>query len=275
MVFTQGDVRRQPFGQFRCPRRRSARSGSGEERSAAFRTFFENCHLPLATVLRLMFAFAANCSYDDAMQFAAREEATVSRESVADWYNFCREVGVDDFLHRQEEMGQIGGPGTVVQIDEAKFGRRKYHRGRMVEGHWLLGMIQDGSEDFRLEICPDNERTAVALIPLIERHVAPGGIIRTDQWRAYWSLPQSGYIHETVNHSEEFVTTEGVHTQRIEAMWRPMRQFFRGRHIPEDSFADHVVEYQWRRNCRLAGLDRFHELVRAAAELWGHQPLAS
>ena len=221
-----------PYGRFRCPRRSRTAAAVGEERSASFRTFLEDCRLPLATVLRLMFAYAVNCPYDDAVQFAARQSAIVSRETVADWYHFCREVVVDDFLRRQSDSGQIGGPDTVVQVDEAKFGRRKYHRGRMVEGHWLLGIIQDGSDDFRLEICPDNERTSDALIPLIERHVAPGGVIRTDQWRAYWSLPQSGYIHETVNHSEEFVTVEGVHTQRIEAMLRPMRQFFRGRHIP-------------------------------------------
>ena len=30
----------------------------------------------------------------------------------------------------------IGGPG--VKIDESKFGKGKYNRGRMVDGHWVL-----------------------------------------------------------------------------------------------------------------------------------------
>jgi len=34
-------------------------------------------------------------------------------------------------MHNQK---QIGGDGIIVKIDEAKFGRRKYHRGRLIAG---------------------------------------------------------------------------------------------------------------------------------------------
>jgi len=37
---------------------------------------------------------------------------------------------------------QIGGNGLIVEIDEAKFGRRKYNRGRLITGQWLLGGIE-------------------------------------------------------------------------------------------------------------------------------------
>jgi hypothetical protein len=40
-----------------------------------------------------------------------------------------------------------------------KFGKRKYNRGKRVEGSWILGMIEidTASEvNFRLEICTDN-----------------------------------------------------------------------------------------------------------------------
>ena len=34
-------------------------------------------------------------------------------------------------------------------MDETKIGKKKYHKGRHVEGAWLVSLIEDGSEDFR------------------------------------------------------------------------------------------------------------------------------
>ena len=61
--------------------------------------------------------------------------------------------------------------GLVIEIDETKIGKRKYNRGRMVEGSWIPGFIQSvdtEGDGFRLEICPDNKRDAETLIPLIK-----------------------------------------------------------------------------------------------------------
>ncbi|RVE50395.1 hypothetical protein evm_004932 [Chilo suppressalis] len=138
--------------------------------------------------------------------------------TVADWYNYCRESVVIYQLEKTESRELIGGPGKIVQLDESKFGKRKYNRGRHIEGHWVLGMIEDGSEDLRLEVCPDNIRSAEVLVPLIKKHVKPGTTIHTDYWRAYDCLGQHGFIHKKVNHSDPdnpFIAPDGTHTQRI------------------------------------------------------------
>ena len=45
----------------------------------------------------------------------------------------------------------------------------------------------------------------------------PGGVMTTDMWRAYpQAAQQSGVEHRTVNHSVEFKTFDGVHTNNVE-----------------------------------------------------------
>ena len=54
------------------------------------------------------------------------------------------------YLNSRNE--KIGGPGKVVEIDEAKFGKRKYNRGRLIEGRWVLGGIERGTGRMFLKI---------------------------------------------------------------------------------------------------------------------------
>lgn len=39
-----------------------------------------------------------------------------------------------------QEQGLIGEANEIVEIDECKIGRRKYHRD-IIESSWILGMV--------------------------------------------------------------------------------------------------------------------------------------
>ena len=39
----------------------------------------------------------------------------------------------------EEQSEPTGGPGTVVEIDESKCGKRKFNRGKKVDGVWVFG----------------------------------------------------------------------------------------------------------------------------------------
>jgi transposase-like protein len=121
-------------------------------------------------------------------------------------------------MHNQS---QIGGDGIIVEIDEAKFGRRKYHRGRLITGQWLFGGIERHSK--KMFVVPVVSRQAEILLPLIKKYIAPGSIIYSDCWKAYSEI-NTTYQHKTVNHSQNFVDPiTGVHTQNIERVWRDIR----------------------------------------------------
>ena len=127
----------------------------------------------------------------------------LSRETVADWLSYCREICLE--IVARETPKLIGGPGLTVEVDESKFGRRKYNKGRLVEGQWVLGGICRETKDVFLAVCPDNKRDAPTLLDIIERHVTKSSTIVTDCWRAYDSLDQDGWDHLTVNHEYNFV----------------------------------------------------------------------
>ena len=70
---------------------------------------------------------------------------------------------------------QIGGQGIEVEIDESKFWRRKYNRGRWQEGHWVFGGIERVTgNSFLVEV---EKRDAATLVPLIQQFIWPGSVI--------------------------------------------------------------------------------------------------
>ncbi|XP_052745401.1 uncharacterized protein LOC112053905 [Bicyclus anynana] len=187
-------------------------------------TYFENIKIDIRYVFYLIYAYAHGFNQDTTIhEDPLKEEGKcLSRATISDWFNYCREAVVLYFINQQESIGKIGGPNKIVQIDESKFGKRKYNKGRHIEGHWVIGMIEDGSEDFRLEVCPDHIRSADVLVPHIKKHVevAPQ---YTQLLAAYDCRSHHGYIHKKVNHADPdnpFIAPVGTHTQRIVPMER-------------------------------------------------------
>ena len=104
-------------------------------------------------------------------------------------------------------MGQqLGGEGGVVEIDESKFGKRKYNKGKRVKGQWVFGGIQRSNGDFF--VVPVEARNKVTLLAAIKHHIKPGTTVISDCWKAYDCLADEGFNHLTVNHSMYFVNPE-------------------------------------------------------------------
>ncbi|CAN7938678.1 unnamed protein product, partial [Ixodes hexagonus] len=273
---------------FQCSRKpfwRCQRAGHNWKKSITTDTFFEGCHLPIAQVLEMLFVITAGGATVTAIQrIASQETKTLSRKTIASWVWYFRDTcfrWIDEVL--SQGARKIGGPGKVVEIDEAKVGKRKYHRGRLVEGIWILGMVelQTGTAgtrrrggSVRLEVCPGNKRDTATLLTLIQRHVLPGTTIMTDRWAAYNSLTAAGYNHLTVNHSYHFVDPQTwANTQTIESQWRA----FKTRHshaggTRHQGFGMHLCEFMWRREMDNKGLDPFLGFLETAAAVYPPGP---
>lgn len=94
----------------------------------------------------------------------------------------------------------LGGQGITVKIDEAKIGKRKFQKDRLIIGQ-LIFDVERGK--LFIEYVPD--RSATALLTVIKKWIKPDTIIVSACWKAYNCLETEGYKHLTVNHSYNFV----------------------------------------------------------------------
>jgi transposase-like protein len=134
---------------------------------------------------------------------------------------FCRETLL---VYLEGCSEKIGGPNKTVEIDESKFGRRKYHRGHPVKGQWVFGGVE--RESGRTFFVPVSDRTVDTRTNVIRAWIEPGTTVISDCWAAYWDIVSHGYTHRTVNHSISFVNPgTGDHTNTIESMWRHVKAF--------------------------------------------------
>lgn len=76
---------------------------------------------------------------------------------------------------------KIGGVGVEVEIDESKFGKRKYHRGHAVEGQWVFGGVERGTNKCFLVLVEKRDKTT--LLNIIKEWILPGTTIISDCWK--------------------------------------------------------------------------------------------
>lgn len=215
---------------FRCNKTCSIFTGS----------FFAKARITCDEVMHIAYLWLTKASYSTALIHTHHSSPTIT-----EYYNYLRQL-VTDNLNFEDTM--IGGENIIVEIDESKFGRRKYHRGHRVEGVWVLGGIER-TEERKLFLIPVPNRNEETLLNAISTHVRPGSIIHTDLWRGYHNIENRlGMQHNTVNHSLEFVdNTTGTHTNTIEGTWGGMKLIIAPRNRTEECIESRLFEFIWRR----------------------------
>jgi hypothetical protein len=203
-------------------------------------TFFSQCNLPLNKIMHLAFMWLCKCNTSFAIAYTGH-----SSHTICTYFSYFRQL-VSDSLDELDYC--IGGEGVEVELDESKFGKRKYNRGHFVEGVWILGGVERTLErKVFLVAVPD--RSQATLEDIISRHVYPGSILLTDLWRGYSGLTEHfGYEHQTVNHSLNFVDPEtSTHTNTIEGTWAGIKLGLPRRNRVLEGIDEHLFEFIWRR----------------------------
>lgn len=153
-------------------------------------------------------------NYSEVNQMAL--EASVSLRTATQWNAFFFEVAINWCIANSTS---IGGAKRTLEIDESKFGRRKYNRGHRIDGQWVFGGVERETGDFFL--VPVEKRDKETLLPIIKKFIKAKTTIHSDCWKPYNELSNMGYVHQKVNHSQFFKDPQtGSCTNMIEGLWR-------------------------------------------------------
>ncbi|VDO23581.1 unnamed protein product [Heligmosomoides polygyrus] len=143
-------------------------------------TFFENLHSSRKTV------FLASALYVDdigTIEDRARR-CNVATRTIVQWNQLFRDVIVESFFENETSC-RIGGPNSVMHMEETYIANRKFRRkGKLLDSWAVVGVIEDSKEIF-VEITSKRDPTILDCI--ITKHVLPGT-----------TIGNLGYIHKTV-----------------------------------------------------------------------------
>lgn len=221
---------------YRCPSHKSRKVSIRKD------SFLSGHNITLQDFVVITYLWAYEISVT-----AAVDMSGLSKPSVIQWYSYLR----DSCSHKLVTNPiHIGGVGEVVEIDESLVARRKYNRGHHVPEKWVFGGINPNTRIGFLKFVDD--RSAATLLPLIERYILPGTLIRSDQWAAYNGITSINvtppYIHQTVNHQLHFVDPiTGCTTNHIEAMWKNAKRKLKAMQgVHTTMLPAHLDEAMWR-----------------------------
>lgn len=182
-----------------------------------------------------------------APQYMTKKHLDLGTHANGDWFQYFREVCSTKLLGNAM---QLGGPGKEVQVDESLLVRAKYHVGRNARRRqtWVFGAYDMAQKVGFVKFV--NRRDAATLLPIIQRVVAPGSVIISDEWRAYRGIPAlpGNYLHRTVNHSRHFVDpATGSHTNGVESYWSRIKANFKRMHgTSKEMIPSYLDEHMWR-----------------------------
>jgi transposase-like protein len=145
---------------------------------------------------------------------------------------------------------KIDGDGGPIEVDETFIGGKyqnmhrsrrqglgnglKADRGKAV----VMGMLERDVRKVRAKVIPDVTRETLQneILNGIERK----STVYTDKAPAYDRLKTHDFVHETVNHVEEYVRGQ-VHTQGIENFWSLLKRGLKGTYVAVEPF--HLDRY--------------------------------
>jgi transposase-like protein len=209
--------------------------------SAKTGTIFEDSPLPLSKWLMAAWMLV-NCK-NGVSSYEIAAAIGVTQKSAWFMMHRLRLALHDDFA----DTPKLGGEGGTVEVDETFIGGtpKNRHLGKRKDSDKkvpVVGILDRKTREVRAKVVP-NVRTE-ALCGHILANVGKKSEVFTDGWSAYQNLGYAGFVHDTVNHVDQYVNGR-VHTQGIENFWSLLKRSIKGSYVAVEPFhLDRYVDEQ-------------------------------
>jgi len=154
-----------------CHRKRQLQTG----------TFLEGSRLQVDKFVGLLFLWAHEAPIKMVLSMTG-----VLSVTAVQWYQYFRDICSWKLVNSPTTLG---GPGKIVQIDESVM---------------VKASITGATSCVPNSVGCLSKRDAEMLLPIIQRIVALGTTIWSDECAVHGQLSSLGFVHETVNHSRHF-----------------------------------------------------------------------
>lgn len=229
-------------------------------------TVFANRHQPVTVWVTFLYFLGLNLSNRQIAQELglnesdAQEMAKQLREGVVARKPKTRLNGSVELDEVYIVAGHKGNPKAIKDRDPRR-NRLRGSRGRGTlakDKPPVLGMIQRSGE-VSIHMLENVRQKTIK--PLIEKTVAKGSQLYTDEYAIYHRLESWGYRHKTVNHSKgEYARDEDgdgfheVHVNTMEGFWSLLRSWLRPhRGISQENLPSYLGFFEFVHNTKKRG----------------------
>jgi transposase-like protein len=157
-------------------------------------------------------------------------------------------------------------------------GRRKNDSGRLLKGDLAKKTMVTGIVERKgrivARVC--QELTMEATGVLVKKYVLPESTVFTDEFPSYNALPNMGYQHKRINHSQQVYVAGEVHTNTIEGFWSLVKRGIGGVYhsVSAKYLQSYLDEYSFRYNRRDSGNLVFSSILQRVGEMASHKPVS-
>jgi transposase-like protein len=150
-------------------------------------------------------------------------------------------------------LAPMGGPGTIVEIDETFIGNKvdMPKRRGFAHKHAILSLVERGGKVRSFHVA---STTAAHLVPILRANIAKETAVMTDEAGQYAHLGKEFASHEYVNHSAGEYGRGDVHTNTVEGFYSVFKRGMKGvyQHCDENHLHRYLAEFDFRYSNRVA-----------------------